>query len=50
MIKKLENEVIEKKSYVSVWLEMLSLDGRDIVTTSGDPDADNDITQDDIFG
>lgn len=50
MIKKLENEVKEKKPYVSVWLEMLSLDKRDVVTASVDPDADNDIMKDDIFG
>lgn len=50
MIKKMESEVMDKKPYVSVWVEMLTLDGGDIVTTSKDPDADNDITKDDIFG
>lgn len=48
MIKKQENEIMEKKPYVSIWLEKISLDGEDIVTTS-DPQKDNDFTQDDIF-
>ena len=50
MIKKLGNEVMEKKPYVSVWLEMLSLDEREVVTASDDSQAENDITKDDIFG
>ena len=48
MIKKQENEVMEKKPYVSVWLEKIILDGKDVVTTS-DPLKDEDITQDYIF-
>lgn len=49
MIKKQENEVMEKKPYVSIWLEMISLASIDVVTASKDSQAGNDITQDDIF-
>ena len=49
MIKKSENDVIDKKRYVPFWLETLSIDGSDIVTASVDPNADKDLTQDDIF-
>ena len=48
MIKKFEKEVIEKKPYVALWVEKISLDAEDVVTTS-DPQKDNDFTQDDIF-
>ncbi len=49
MIKKVENDVRGKKKYVSFLLETYSLDESDIVTTSVAPNADKDITQDDIF-
>ena len=49
MIKKPENDVRDKKRYVPFWLKTLPLDGSDIVTTSTDPNADNDVTKDDIF-
>lgn len=49
MIKKQENEVMGKRPYVSIWLEMISLTNIDIVTTSKDSQDSNDITQDDIF-
>ena len=48
MIKKQENEIMEKKPYVSLWLETIVLDGSDVVRTS-DPLMGEDITQDDIF-
>lgn len=49
MIKKSENDVKNKKQYVPFWMETLFFEGSDIVTASEDPNADNDITKDDIF-
>ena len=50
MIEKSKNETGCKKRYVSVWLETVSLDEKDVITTSQDSQAGNDITKDDIFG
>jgi hypothetical protein len=50
MMEKAENKVKGKKQYVSIWVETLTLETTDIVTASNDPQADNDITKDDIFG
>ena len=50
MIKKTENNVRDKKRYIPVFLETFSLDESDIVTASVDPNADKDLTKDDIFG
>ena len=50
MIKKSENEAKRKKEYGSVCLEILTFDKMDIVTSSQDPLAGNDVTKDDIFG
>lgn len=49
MIERSEKEVRGKKRYVSVWLETLSLDSNDVVTSSQDPQAGNDVNKDDIF-
>lgn len=51
MMEKSGNQIKEKKQYVSVRVEMIHLDKGDIVTASvQDPQAGNDINQDDIFG
>lgn len=52
MLQKSEREIIEKKAYVSVLLEVRLLQRRDVITASiDDPEADNDQVQDDgIFG
>lgn len=48
MMKKLENEVMEKKSYVSISVDIRLLEGQDVITMS-DSMKDNDFIQDDIF-
>lgn len=49
MIKKSEKEVKGKQPYVSVCMEILDFAVNDIITSSQDSLAGNDITKDDIF-
>lgn len=46
MIEKSEKEVKEKKQYISVRIETILLDRKDVITTSP---SDNDVNKDDIF-
>lgn len=50
MNKKMEMETQEKQAYVAAFLEICTFEKSDIVTASPeDSQADNDITQSDIF-
>lgn len=48
MVKKLENEEMEKKPYALISVDIRLLDGVDVITMS-DSMKDNDFIQDDIF-